>query len=196
VGYVAHSVVPTSPTRPALKQERWKRAHPEFCRQGTEVDVFSNRHDQGGARPVLTLQDRDGDGSFDFLSYETRDGHGDPAGEVTDGDLDGEADFKVLPAVQGFGLHHRSVSSWGGLALASRLEVGRLSFQEAAMTVSDVGREGVRLVSQLTGVAISVPVVAGFVLLGAAVLVGGSLLDVGRKLLETKSRAQEPLKAA
>ncbi len=29
------------------------------------------------------------------------------------------------------------------------------------MTVSDVGREGVRLVSQLTGVAISVPVVAG-----------------------------------
>src|SRR2546427_5487540 len=34
------------------------------------------------------------------------------------------------------------------------------------MTVSDVGREGVRLVSQLTGVAISVPVVAGFVLLG------------------------------
>jgi len=34
------------------------------------------------------------------------------------------------------------------------------------MTVSDVGREGVRLVSQLTGVAISVPIVAGFVLLG------------------------------
>ena len=84
----------------------------------------------------------------------------------------------------------------GGLALASRLEVGRLSFQEAAMTVSDVGREGVRLVSQLTGVAISVPVVAGFVLLGAAVLVGRSLLDVGRKLLETKPRARGPLKAA
>ena len=64
------------------------------------------------------------------------------------------------------------------------------------MTLSDVGREAVRLVSQLTGVAISVPVVAGFVLLGAAVLVGGSLLDVGRKPLETKPRAQEPLKAA
>ncbi len=64
------------------------------------------------------------------------------------------------------------------------------------MTLSDVGREAVRLVSQLAGVAISVPVVAGFVLLGAAVLVGGSLLDVGRRLLETKSRAQEPLKAA
>src|SRR5436190_1031028 len=89
-----------------------------------------------------------------------------------------------------------SSSRPGGLALASRLEVGRPSFQEAAMTLSDVGREAVRLVSQLTGVAISVPVVAGFVLLGAAVLVGGSLLDVGRKLLETKSRAQEPLKAA
>ena len=40
------------------------------------------------------------------------------------------------------------------------------------MTLSDVGREAVRLVSQLTGVAISVPVVAGFVLLGATVLVG------------------------
>ena len=64
------------------------------------------------------------------------------------------------------------------------------------MTVSEVGREGVRLVSGLTGVAISVPVVAGFVLLGAAVLVGRSLLDVGRKLLETKPRAREPLRAA
>jgi len=64
------------------------------------------------------------------------------------------------------------------------------------MTVSDVGREGVRLVAQLAGVAMSVPVVAGFILLGAAVLVGRSLLDVGRKLLETKPRAREPLKAA
>ena len=64
------------------------------------------------------------------------------------------------------------------------------------MTVSDVGREGVRLVSQLAGVAMSVPVVAGFVLLGAAVLVGGSLLDVGRKLLEAGPRAREPRKAA
>ena len=63
------------------------------------------------------------------------------------------------------------------------------------MTVNDVGREGVRLVSRLAGVAISVPVVAGFVLLGAAVLVGRSLLDVGRKLLEARSGAQEPRKA-
>ena len=62
------------------------------------------------------------------------------------------------------------------------------------MTVSDVGREGVRLGSRLAGVAISVPVVAGFVLLGAAVLVGRSLLDGGRKLLEAKPRAPEPLK--
>ena len=64
------------------------------------------------------------------------------------------------------------------------------------MNANDVAGEGLRLVSRLAGVAISVPVVAGFVLLGAAVLVGRSLLDVGRKLLETKSRAQEPLKAA
>ena len=64
------------------------------------------------------------------------------------------------------------------------------------MTVGDFGREGVRLVSGLTGVAMSVPVVAGVVLLGAAVLVGRLLLDVGRKLLETKPRAREPLRAA
>jgi hypothetical protein len=64
------------------------------------------------------------------------------------------------------------------------------------MTVDDVGREGVRLVSRLAGVAISVPVVAGFVLPGAAVLVGRSLLDAGRKLLEVRPRAQEPRKAA
>ncbi len=64
------------------------------------------------------------------------------------------------------------------------------------MTVDDVGREGVRLVSRLAGVVISVPVVAGFVLLGAAVLVGRSLLDVGRKLLEAGPRAREPRKAA
>ena len=63
------------------------------------------------------------------------------------------------------------------------------------MTVSDVGREGVHLVSQLAGVAMSVPVVAGFVLLGLPCS-SVSLLDVGRKLLETKPRAREPLKAA
>ena len=45
------------------------------------------------------------------------------------------------------------------------------------MTVEDVGREGLRLVSQLT----EVPVAAGYVALGAAVLVGESLLDVARQ---------------
>ena len=64
------------------------------------------------------------------------------------------------------------------------------------MNANDVAGEGLRLVSRLAGVAISVLVVAGFVLLGAAVLVGRSLLDVGRKLLEARPRAQEPRKAA
>ncbi len=64
------------------------------------------------------------------------------------------------------------------------------------MNANDVAGEGLRLVSRVAGVAISVPVVAGFVLLGAAVLVGRSLLDVGRKLLEARLRAQEPRKAA
>ena len=64
------------------------------------------------------------------------------------------------------------------------------------MNANEVAGEGLRLVSRLAGVAISVPVVAGFVLLGAAVLVGRSLLDVGRKLLEARLRAQEPRKAA
>ncbi len=64
------------------------------------------------------------------------------------------------------------------------------------MTVDDVGREGVRLVTRLAGVAISVPVVAGFVLLGVAVLVGRSLIDVGRKLLEARPGPEQPRKAA
>ena len=64
------------------------------------------------------------------------------------------------------------------------------------MNANDVAGEGLRLISRLAAVAISVPAVAGFVLLGAAVLVGRSLLDVGRKLLEARPRAQEPRKAA
>ena len=64
------------------------------------------------------------------------------------------------------------------------------------MTVSEVGREGVRLGSRLTAVALSAPVIAGFVLLGAAVLVGRSLLNVGRRVLEARPRAQEPRRAA
>ncbi len=46
------------------------------------------------------------------------------------------------------------------------------------MTLEDVGREGLRLVSQLADAAVAVPVAAGYVALGAAVLVGRSLLDV------------------
>lgn len=44
----------------------------------------------------------------------------------------------------------------------------------------DVGGEAkaLRLVSRLVGAAVSVPVVTGHVVLGAAVLVGRSLLDV------------------
>jgi hypothetical protein len=49
------------------------------------------------------------------------------------------------------------------------------------MTVQDVGREGLQLVSQLADAAIAVPVAAGYVALGAAVLVGESLLDVARQ---------------
>jgi hypothetical protein len=64
------------------------------------------------------------------------------------------------------------------------------------MAGSDVGREGVRLVTRLAGVAMSVPVVAGFVLLGSAVLVDRSLLDVGRKLLEARPGPEEPRNAA
>ena len=64
------------------------------------------------------------------------------------------------------------------------------------MTVNDVGRAGARLVSRLAAVAIAVPVVAGFVLLAAALLAGRSLRDAWRKLLEARPRAQEPRKAA
>jgi hypothetical protein len=48
------------------------------------------------------------------------------------------------------------------------------------MTVEDVGREGLRLVSRLAGAVVAVPVVAGYVVLGAAVLFGRSLLDAVR----------------
>ena len=41
MGYVAHPVFPPHQRDQPCKQERWKRAHPEFCRQGTEVDVFA-----------------------------------------------------------------------------------------------------------------------------------------------------------
>ena len=46
------------------------------------------------------------------------------------------------------------------------------------MNANDVAGEGLRLVSRLAGAVVAVPVIVGFVLLGAAVLVGRSLLDV------------------
>ena len=47
------------------------------------------------------------------------------------------------------------------------------------MTVEDVGREG--FVSRLAGAALAVPVVAGYIALGAAVLVTWSLVYVARQ---------------
>ena len=49
------------------------------------------------------------------------------------------------------------------------------------MTVEDVGREGLHLASRVAGVAVAVPLAAGYFTLGAAVLVGRSLLDVARE---------------
>ena len=46
------------------------------------------------------------------------------------------------------------------------------------MTVEDVGREGSRLVSRLADAAVVIPAAAGYVALGAAGLVGRSLLDM------------------
>ena len=45
------------------------------------------------------------------------------------------------------------------------------------MNANDVAGEGLRLVSRLAGVVVAVPVIVGFVLLGAAVLIGRSLRD-------------------
>jgi hypothetical protein len=51
------------------------------------------------------------------------------------------------------------------------------------MSVEDVGNEVVRFAVRVAGVAIAVPVVAGFVVLGAAVLVGRSVRDTARALI-------------
>ena len=45
------------------------------------------------------------------------------------------------------------------------------------MNANDVAGEGLRLVSRLAGAVVAVPVIVGFVLLGAAVLIGRSLRD-------------------
>lgn len=64
-----------------------------------QVDVFSRQGEQGGV--FLTLQDRDGDGLFDYVSYRTRDSDGHLSGDVVDADLDGEPDVKFLPGGKG-----------------------------------------------------------------------------------------------
>jgi hypothetical protein len=54
------------------------------------------------------------------------------------------------------------------------------------MSVEDVGNEVVRFAVRVAGVAIAVPVVAGFMVLGAAVLVGRSVRDAARALVPWK----------
>lgn len=49
------------------------------------------------------------------------------------------------------------------------------------MVVEDVGNGVVRLAVRLAGLAVALPVVAGFVTLGAAVLVGRSVREATRR---------------
>ena len=49
------------------------------------------------------------------------------------------------------------------------------------MNANAVAREGLRLISRLAGAVVAVPVVTGYVALGAAVVIGRSLLDTARQ---------------
>ena len=49
------------------------------------------------------------------------------------------------------------------------------------MNANAVAREGLRLISRLAGAVVAVPVVTGYVALGAAVVNGRSLLDTARQ---------------
>ena len=49
------------------------------------------------------------------------------------------------------------------------------------MVVEDVGNGVMRFAVRLAGLAVAVPVVAGFVTLGAAVLVGRSVIEATRR---------------
>jgi hypothetical protein len=69
------------------------------------------------------------------------------------------------------------------------------------MVVEDVGNEVLRFAVRLAGLAVAVPMVAGFVTLGAAVLVGRSVREAtrrGRALLPWRresrrdARVEEP----
>ncbi len=63
------------------------------------------------------------------------------------------------------------------------------------MNANDVAGEGLRLVSRLASAVVAVPVIVGFVLLGAAVLIGRSLRDAAgetrRRLSSLGSRPRE-----
>jgi len=66
------------------------------------------------------------------------------------------------------------------------------------MNANAVAREGLRLISRLAGAVVAVPVVTGYVALGAAVVIGRSLLDTARQTwkrlpsLRSSQRYQEP----
>ena len=49
------------------------------------------------------------------------------------------------------------------------------------MNAKDRASEGLRLISRFTDAAVAAPVAVGYVALGAALLVGESLLDVARQ---------------
>ena len=49
------------------------------------------------------------------------------------------------------------------------------------MNANDVASEGLRLISRLAGAVVAVPVVTGYVALGAAVVIGRSVLDTARQ---------------
>ena len=49
------------------------------------------------------------------------------------------------------------------------------------MNANDVASEGLRLISRLVGAVVAVPVITGYVTLGAAVTIGRSLLDTARE---------------
>jgi hypothetical protein len=69
-----------------------RNGHTEVILTGPkkEVDVLD------GDRPVLTVQNRSGKDGYDFLSYKIRNTEGKVVGDVTDGDMDGQPDFKLL----------------------------------------------------------------------------------------------------
>jgi hypothetical protein len=82
-----------SPTTPGSGQlVITKNGHTEVIITGPkkEVDVLD------GDRPVLTVQNRSGKDGYDFISYKIRNTEGKVIGDVTDGDMDGQPDFKLL----------------------------------------------------------------------------------------------------